>query len=164
MLKTVKDLPHIKFPIFILPSDDWYVTDKVLFLNGKVLDERNMPGKTLGIRRMQCHRSDLLELKKCLFTLPDLIQCKTKFFIDVKGNPFVYMKTINSRLKSYKIKRIEQKEIASLLWLYDIPSPFTIERPPIGEPEYVRMLHLNGVPWLAYDYTRSPIKDTYRRV
>lgn len=164
MLKTFKDLGKIKFPVFILPSDDWYLTDGVLFLNGKVLDERNMPGKSLGIRRLQCKRNDLLELKKAIFTVPDLIQCKTKFFIDRNGNPFIYMKTINSTLKSYRIKRIEKKEVASLLWLYENPSPFTIERPPVGEPEFVRMLHHKGVPWLVYDYMRSPIKDTYRRV
>lgn len=133
-------------------------------MDGKVIDEKNMPAKTLGVRRMQCGRSDLHPLKKAIFSLPDLIQCKTKNFIDRYGKPFSYMKTYNSRLKSYKIRRIERKEVASLLWLHGIPYPFTIERPPIGEPEYVRMLHLNGSPWLVYEYGRSPEKDTYRRV
>jgi hypothetical protein len=163
-LVTLKDLPKIRFPVFVLPSDDWYETDKVLFMDGKVIDEKNMPAETLGVRRLQCGRSDLLPLKKAIFNLPDLIQCKTKNFIDRYGKPFSYMKTYNSRLKSYRIRDIEKKEIASLLWLQGVPSPFTIERPPIGEPEYARMLHLNGSPWLVYDYGRSPEKDTYRRV
>ncbi len=164
MLVTLKELPKIRFPVFVLPSDDWFETDRVLFLDGKVVDEKNMPGKTLGIRRIQCHRSDLLPLKKAIFTIPELIQCKTKHFIDMFGKPFTYMKTYNSGLKSYKIKKIEQKETASLLWLHGVPSPFTIKRPPIGEPVYVRMLHLKGIPWLVYDYGRSPERDTYRRV
>lgn len=123
-----------------------------------------MPGKSLGVRRLQCQRSDLLPLKKAIFTIPDLIQSKTKNFIDRYGKPFTYMKTYNSRLKSYRIKHIERKEVASLLWLHGVPSPFTIERPPVGNPSFVRMLHLNGAPWLVYDYLRSPEKDTYRRV
>ncbi len=164
MLVTLKDLPKVRFPVFVLPSDDWYITDGVLFIDGKVVDEKNMPGKTLGVRRLQCGRSDLLPLRKAIFDIPGLIQCKTKNFIDVYGKPFVYMKTYNSRLKCYRIKLIQRKEVASLLWLHDVPSPFTIPRPPIGEPEYVRMLHLNGSPWLVYDYVRSAVKDTYRRV
>ncbi len=140
------------------------MTDRVLFLDGKVVDEKNMPGKTLGVRRLQCGRSDLMPLKKAIFTIPDLIQCKTKNFIDVYGKAFSYMKTYNSRLKCYGIKRIERKETASLLWLNGVPSPFTIPRPPIGDPIYVRMLHLNSAPWLVYDYLRLPVKDTYRRV
>ncbi len=164
MLVTLKELPKVKFPVFVLPSDNWHVTDGVLFLDNKVVDEKNMPGETLGVRRLQCGRRDLMPLKKAIFTIPDLVQCKTKNFIDMYGKPFIYMKTYNSRLKSYAIKRIEKKETASLLWLVGIPSPFTIPRPPIGEPSYVRMLHLNGAPWLVYDYIRSPTKDTYRRV
>jgi hypothetical protein len=164
VLVTLKDLPKIKFPVFVLPSDDWYETDKVLFMDEMVLDEKNMPAKTLGVRRAQCGRSDLYPLKKAIFSLPELIQCKTKNFIDRFGKPFSYMKTYNSRLKSYRIRKIEKKEVASLLWLQGVPTPFTIERPPIGNPLYARMLHLNGSPWLIYDYGRSPEKDTYRRV
>ena len=164
MLVTLKDLPKIRFPVFVLPSDDWFITDGVLFLDGLVVDEKNMPGKTLGVRRMQSQRTDLLPLRKIIFNIPELVQCKTKNFIDHYGKPFSYMKTYNSALKCYRISRIEKKEVASLLWLKGIPSPFTLQRPPIGEPEYVRMLHLNGSPWLVYDYMRSPVKDTYRRV
>lgn len=164
MLVTHKDLHKVKFPCFVLPSDDWHETDRVLFLNGLVVDEKNMPGKTLGVRRMQCHRKDMLPLKKAVLTIPDLIQCKTRFFIDKFGKPFVYEKSIRSALKSYRIKSIELKGSASLLWLHGIPSPFTIERPPIGEPEYVRILHYQNKPWLIYDYVRSASKATYRRV
>lgn len=164
MLVTYKDFKKLKFPVYVLPSDDWHETDGVLFLNGKVVDEKNMPAKTLGIRRLQSQRSDLLPLGKAVMGLPDLIQCKTKNFIDSKGKVFTYMKTLNSKLKSYPIRKIEKKEVASLLWLKGIPSPFTIERPPVGDPEYARVLHLFGEPWLVYEYTRSPEKDTYRRI
>jgi hypothetical protein len=129
-----------------------------------VVDEKNMPGETLGVRRVQSRRIDLLPLKKAVMTIPDMIQCKTKFFIDSNGMPFIYQKTYNSRLKCYKIKRVEQKDVASLLWLQGCSTPFTIPRPPMGNPPYVRILHYEGEPWLLYDYVRFPIKDTYRRV
>lgn len=123
-----------------------------------------MPGETLGVRRIQCGRADLLPLKKAALEIPDLLKNKTKFFIDIKGNPFIYEKTYNSRLKCYKIKRIDKKEVASLLWLEGCSQPFTIPRPPLNEPEYVRILHYEGEPWLLYDYVREMHKPTYRRV
>lgn len=164
MIKTFKDFHQLKFPLYILPSDDWYVQDGVLFLQEQVVDERNMPGETLGVRRLQCGRKDLLPLNKAVLDIPDLIHCRTKFFIDNKGTPFIYQKEEMSKLKAYKIKRIEQKEVASLLWVHEWPTPFTIPRPPFGKPQWVRFLHYKNAPWIVYDYLREPVKETYRKV
>lgn len=164
MIVTFQHFHNLKFPLFVLPSDDWWEQDRVLFLGNRVIDEKNMPGETLGVRRLQSHRKDLLPLTKAITSLPDLIQCKTKFFIDSEGNPFIYNKTYNSRLKTHRIKRIERKEIASLLWIEGVPSPFTIAHPPAGHPPFVRMLQYEGAPWIVYDYVRRQVKDTYRKV
>jgi len=136
----------------------------VLFLDGQVVDERNMPGKTLGQRRLQCGRKDLLPLKRAVVGLHDLLHAKQKTFIDSRGTPFVYEKTKSSKLKCYRIRSIEPKESASLLWLHGIDFPFTIPRPPLGDPAWARVLHLGPTPWLLYDYVSHPTKDTYRRV
>jgi hypothetical protein len=162
MIKTFKDFHTLKFPLYVLPSEDWYVIDRVLFINEQIVDERNMPGETLGLRRLQCGRKDLLPLTKAILSIPDLTHCRTKFFIDNAGKPFIYQKTISSKLKTYRIKRVDQKETASVMWLYDWPAPITVPRPP--EAEYVRMLHYQKAPWIVYDYVRQPVKDTYRRV
>jgi len=164
MIKTFKDFHNLQFPLFVLPSDDRWIQDGVLFIQNQVVDERNMPGKTLGTRRLQCGRKDLLPLNKAIMGIPDLIHARTKFFIDNYGRPFIYMKEETVKLKCYRIKRIDRKEVASLLWLYDWPSPFTIARPPSGSPEWVRFLHYKGAPWIIYDYVRQPVKDTHRRV
>jgi hypothetical protein len=165
MIVTFKDFHKLKFPLYILPSDDWYIVDGVLFLQEQVVDERRMPGETLGIRRLQCGRKDLLPLRKMVLGIPDLIQAKNKFFIDSSGYVFIYEKTLRSKLKAYRIKRVELKETKSLIWLYDWPTPFTVARPPAGDPEWVRFLHYQGSPWIVYDYVRPPLpKETYRRV
>ena len=164
MIVTLKDFPKLKFPLFVLPSDDWYLIDGVLFLSEQVVDERNMPGETLGIRRLQCGRRDLLPLTKMVSDLAELISCRTKFFIDSNGKPFIYVKERSCKIKTYRIKKIDLKETVSVLWVYDWPSPFTIARPPLRNPEWVRFLHYEGAPWIIYDYVRQPVKDTYRRV
>lgn len=164
MILTYKDLHTLRFPIYQVPSDNWYTLDGVLFLDDLVLDEKNMPGETLGIRRLQSARKDLVPIRKMLADLPSFIRAKKKFFIDSSGRPFEYVKTLRSKLKTYRIKKIEKKETASLLWLYGWPTPFTIPRPPANDPAFVRMLHIGEAPWLIYDYVRQPEKDTYRRV
>lgn len=89
---------------------------------------------------------------------------KGKCFIDNSGRPFIYEKTLSSKLKCYKIKKIEKKDTASLVWLYDVNTPFTIPRPPLDNPGWARILHLGPSPWMLYDYVSQPVKDTYRRV
>ena len=123
-----------------------------------------MPGKTLGIRRLQCGRKDLLPLKRAVNNIYALLQCKQKYFIDSNGKLFIYEKTLTSKLKCYPIKRIDKKDTASLLWLSGVNHPFSIPRPPINNPGWARVLHLGPSPWMLYDYVSRPTKDTYRKV
>jgi len=123
-----------------------------------------MPGQTLGLRRVQCGRTDLFKLKRAVLDVPTLLHTSAKAFIDSKGKPFVYEKTLSSRLSCYKISRIEGKNTASVLWLHGINFPFTIPRPPVGNPGWARVLHLGSSPWMLYDYVSRRNKDTYRRV
>lgn len=165
MYKQFKDIRTIKFPVFSLPSIDWYKMDGVLFINeGLVLDDTNMPGKTLGIRRLQCGRKDLCRLKAAYLKFQDMLASKHRFFIDSNGTPFIYERTVNSPLIYHKVKRIETKNTASILWLNAIPYPFTLEHPPYGNANWARVLYYKGGPWIVYDYAEERGKDSYRRV
>lgn len=148
----------------MLESCNWFSADGVLFLNGLVLDEKNMPGKTLGIRRVQCNRRDLYKLKKQLRDIPSLLRSKYKHFIDTNGFPFTYTKTVLVKLRTVKIKKIEKKDTASLMWLYDVQRPIILERPPINNVSWARILFLGSNPWLLYEYATNKMKDVYRKV
>jgi hypothetical protein len=137
----------------------------VLFLDGLVLDEKNMPGKTLGIRRLQSKRKDLYPLRRAFLTLAQFLNSRGyKHFVDSSGRPFTYDKTINCKLKCYRIKEIDKREDKSLLIIYGINYPITIERPPVHNPTWVRLLHIGDSPWQLYDYPLTKLKDTYKRV
>tara|TARA_B110000503_G_scaffold143081_1_gene242469 strand:+ start:1844 stop:2215 length:372 start_codon:yes stop_codon:yes gene_type:complete len=123
-----------------------------------------MEGKTLGIRRLQTPQEELLPLKKCLHTHIGLIKQRSRYFIDTKGNPFIYEKTILCSLKYYRIKKIEQKEVGSLLWVRDIKFPFPIPRPPCDGMLWAGILHLHGLPWLLYEYSEVKRKNTRRKI
>ena len=166
MIITYKDFHKLRFPLYPLNSENWYSADGVLFLDGLILDEKKMPGKTLGIRRLQGGRrkEELFPLTKAILSLGQLLSSKKKAFIDTTGYAFVYQKTYTSKLSAYRIKRIDKKDTQSLLWLYEINYPITIDRPPLNNPVYARLLHQNEEPWILYDYVREPPKPTYRRV
>ncbi len=154
----------IRFPAYPLDDSNWIITDGVVFYRGLVLDERNMPGKTLGTRRLQCVRKDLFPLKRAVTDTTGILQSRRKNFITCTGKLFTYEKTLTVPLKSYKIKDVDLKGEASLLWLHGVNTPMTIPRPPDPNYKWARVLELNSAPWLLYDYTKERQKLTHRKV
>lgn len=165
MYKYFKDVKNITFPVYRLPSTDWYRQDGVLFINnGKVLDDTNMPGETLGVRRLQCGRTDLQKLRVAYPDFLSMLQAKTNIFIDSKGKPFIYKRSINSPLIHHRVKFIEPKDDITIVKLERINSFFSIPRPPYGDPRYARVLYFKGYPWIIYDFAQERGKDSFRRV
>lgn len=163
MIKTYRDIPSIEFPVYRLPSSNVVLADGLLFLDGELIDDKNMPGKTLGHRRLQTpFHADLMRLRRGSYEVPYLL--KYKNFIDNNGIVFEYMKTKKEALKCFKIARVEPKETQSLLWLVDVPFPLVIPRPPEEKFPYARILCLNGSPWLIYDYVHEKSRDTTRKI
>lgn len=164
MIITYKEINKIQFPVFILPSGNWELVDGLLLIDNQIVDDKNMPGATLGIRRLQTHFTELVPLRHSIDSLIGILKQTTKYFIDSKGTPFIYQKTMNSSLKYYKIRKVELKEKASVLWLKDVNFPFTIPRPPPQETTWAGVLHIGGLPWLLYEYSEEKLKDTRRKV
>ena len=88
MYVTWKNFKHITFPVYRTPSDNWYSADGVLFMDGLVLDDKNQPGKTLGVRRLQTHFSKLVPLPKAYESILALIKNPKGPYIDTAGNAF----------------------------------------------------------------------------
>ena len=93
MTYTYKDVLRVTFPVFQLPSDNWSCSDGLLFIENQIVDDRNMRGDSLGIRRLQTPHKNLLPLKKSLLNLTGIIKQNTPTFIDSNGFPFIYEKT-----------------------------------------------------------------------
>ena len=165
MIVTYKEVrKNVNFPAFILPSDNWDVVDGLVLVDNILVDDRNMPGDTLGVRRMQTPIPDKLPLKKAVETPLGLIKSGKKHFIDNEGKLFTYEKTRMCKLKYYKIKKIVNKHNASLLWVYTVKTPFTIPRPPEPSFKWVGILEYRGSPWMLYEYSYERKKDTRRKI
>ena len=164
MIVTYRQISQIAFPVFRLPSGNWQLIDGLLFLDHLIIDDRNMPGRTLGARRLQTEHENLVPLKHCLDSHLAIIKQGTRYFVDNNGKPFIYEKTKLCSLKYYKIRKVEQKTVASILWLKDLRRPFTIPRPPPSECTWAGLLHLNGLPWMLYDYSEEQQANGRRKV
>lgn len=164
MVITHKTLHKVRFPVYALPSGNWDKADGLLFLDGKLVDDKNMPGDSLGIRRIQTPHKELHSLRKQIISHQGILKQKWKHFIDSNGIPFIYEKTTLCKLSYYKIRRIDRKEVASVLWLKGIPSPFTVPRPPEDGMLWAGVLHYHGLPWLLYEYSETKKPDTRRKV
>lgn len=164
MVIQYKNINKVRFPVYAMTSDDWHITDGLLFLEGKILDDRNMPGDTLGIRRLQTPHKTLVRLAHQIDDMRGLLKSNQKTFIDTNGIPFIYEKTEFCKLKYYKIKSILKKESCSLLYLYGVKNPFRVPRPPASEIQYAGVLHYGNLPWILYEYSEERQKDTRRKV
>jgi len=164
MVITYKTLNRIAFPAFPLPSSNWEEQDGLLFLENKLLDDRNMKGKTLGKRRLQTPFKELFPLKAAATNPTGLIKHGQSAFIDNEGKTFLYEKTHSSSLKYYKIRKVEHKNSASVVWLKGVNFPFKIPRPPHADTSWAGVLHLGGIPWMLYEYSEFKKSDTRRKV
>ena len=164
MVIGFRSIPKISFPVFLLDSENWEEYDGILFLDNKVLDDRNQDGNTLGARRMQTPHKNLQELKYMVEYPNGLLKQRTKYFIDNSGRPFIYEKTTMLPLKYLKISKVELKDTATLIRVKGHNAPFTVPRPPEVGFTWAGILHVQGLPWMLYEYSETKLKDTRRKV
>ena len=164
MIITFSSLDKVAWPIYLLPHEDWSFSDGLMFFEGVVVDDRNMEGETLGVRRLQTTYPSLWPLKRQVDTMQGMLKQNTKCFIDSKGRPFIYEKTTMCSLKWLRIKKKELREEYCLLWIEGVSTPFSVPRPPEATMAFAGILHFKGLPWVLYEYSDVRKKNTWRKV
>ena len=155
---------NIDFPVFVLHTDNIELIDGILWIDNQVLDDTNMLGITLGMRRLQSPMRGLYPLKYMLENETDLLHHQGKFYIDSSGVFFTKNKTTNTKLKYHKIMRVEKKITTSQLWIKDCPFPFTLKRPLPENASWAGILYKQGIPWILYDLSEEKKKDSWRKI
>jgi len=56
------------------------------------------------------------------------------------------------------------KDSATLIRVKGHNSPFTVPRPPEVGYTWAGVLHVQGLPWMLYEYSETKLKDTRRKV
>ena len=157
-------LDDIKFPVYVIGTEDIETVDNVIFAEGRIVDDKNMSGKTIGKRRLETDLPNLYPLKYMIKSKVGLIKHRGYMYIDSKGTLFSYKKQKFFPLKYHKIRRVDMKDVASLLWLENINFPIEIERPPAEEYTWAGIIWKGTIPWFFYEYSTERKKDTRRKV
>jgi len=161
---TYRDLTKVTYPAYPLDIDNTQLLDGLLFLDGQIVDDRNMPGKTLGLRRLQSPMKNLYPLNKGALDLVSIIRRPSGSYIDSLGKMFTYTKTKFVSLKYSKIRKVEAKDTHSVLWISGFNFPFKIPRPPNPKFTWAGILYVNGYPWQLYSYSETKVKDSIRKI
>ena len=101
----------IKFPVFVLHTDEIMSVDGILWIENQVLDDTNMKGETLGIRRLQTPMTSIYPLKSMIKNIRNYLDHQGKYYIDSRGRWFRKIKSTKAELKYHKIKRVDRKSV-----------------------------------------------------
>lgn len=152
----------MKFPVYSLGTEDFYIRDGLLLVNDLVIDDRNQPGDTLGKRRLQTpHKKRRLSIVYEEFL--DIVKQNPSVLIDNNGDIFSYNKTKFEKVKSIRIVRKDLEDTHSRIWLRGVNFAFIVKQPPLAM-NWAQVLHLNSRPWLLYGLSEDKLKDSNRKI
>ena len=157
-------LENIRFPLYVVHSDEVLRRDGVLWVDGAVLDDTNVHGESLGERRLRTPLKNMYDLKHQIDNFGGLIKHRGRFYIDSNGKFFIYEKSKKATLKYHLIRKVEQKDIVTLIWIQNIPFPFEVPRPPHRTELYAGILYISGKPAYLYELSSKKCKDTWRKI
>jgi len=116
------------------------------------------------MRRLQTPMRSLYPLRYQLDDEVAMMKHRGKHFIDSNGVYWYDEKTTTTTLKYHKIRKVEKKDIATVIWLKDIPFPFIEARPPSAGTSWAGILYKKGIPWKIWEFCEEKKKDTWRKI
>lgn len=162
-LKTVQNYHTINFPVYKIPTEP-VEKDGLVFSEGRLIDDTNMSGTTLGHRRLHSpHKMSSLSSHRQ--GIVDLIKDSTsteEWYIDSFGKPLRYRKTTITKLICHKIKKVMYRDTYSIVLVNGVNFPILLPNPPKGT--YAQMLYFAGHPWKLYDTSYEDLPITHKKV
>lgn len=142
--------------------------DEDLKFTFRVLDDKNMKGDSLGVRRLHvmANGQRLHRLGKAIFFLGDLIKIakRNTYFIDTNGRIFQYKKSQRAKLHFKKLTQIIPIPTGgAILEVEGIPSRFKCLLQPKTLELYAGVLEM-GMSHILYGIYEQPYKSSWRMV
>lgn len=165
----IKIISEIKFPIYGITKKyrRLWNENNVLFIETEsgiyVIDNKNIPGKTLGTRRLRL-KADKYRLKKIILNAEQLLRSKYIHFIDSLGTLFEYKRTTMVPLKYHEVINSTIYENKIVLDLKGVSyRPVLRHKPDAYGIKYVGLLH-TSMGLIPYEYSTTYKKDTRRKI
>ena len=128
----------IHYPIYII-SEEPEEIDGLLLIGDQIVDDKNMPGETLGLRRLQTPMKSKYPLRYQIDDEIGMMKHRGKHFIDSNG-------------------------VVVVFWFKDVPFPFIEARPPETGMSWAGILYKKGIPWKIWEFCEEKKKDTWRKI
>jgi hypothetical protein len=157
-------LSDIQFPVYVVHTDDVVSRDGILWCEGQVIDDKNVSGKTIGKRRLSTPYKNLYSLRIMLEDYLSMFKHGGKNYVDSSGKFFRYEKSMKANLIYKKIRRVEKKDVLTLVWVDSVPFPFEVKRPPQLQFKYAGILYINKQPSYLYNFSTDMKKTTWRKI
>lgn len=142
-------LKNLRFPIYPLPKNEYRIEqNKILVtmpsMKEYILDDKSLPGDTLGIRRLQIDKDKLYPLKKSINDVGNfLLYTKLyKQFLDSNGRFFKYEAKTKVPLIYRKIVHKIPYKGGTMLSLDKIHCPIWYYRDVEPDKEYAALLRI----------------------
>ena len=101
-------LEDIRFPLYVVHSDEVMRRDGILWIDGAVLDDTNVEGQSIGERRLRTPLKNMYDLKHQIDNFGGLIKHRGRFYVDSNGKFFIYEKSVKADLKYHLIPLLLQ--------------------------------------------------------
>lgn len=176
------NLMEISYPVFCLGKDRpqtengvvLYITrtrqedSEELITTYKIVDDKNVEGNTLALRRLRLLREGvpLKKISRTVFFLGDLVKVATSamWFIDSAGVVFRYVKHTRTKLEFKKIKNVINISTGgAIIEVEGIPSRFKSLFAPKPSEIYAGVLKY-GVSYILYGFYMEQFQDTWRLI
>jgi hypothetical protein len=165
-------LNNFSWPIYSISSDTRiWEENNVLYLTTAfgvkyILDNKNLSGNTLGVRRLRLRKlgtDKLYTFKGIYCTMYDVFSSKHKIFIDSKGELLTLTKKTRRTLIYKKVIGTWPGEEGHLMCQCEDVFPY-IEIPflPKVMPKYLGLLRINH-DYVLYELSDTKKKDTWRK-
>ncbi len=179
--ETLTLLQKISFPVYKLGREKpeiengrafyYYrksVEEGVNEYSYQVLDDKNVKGDTLALRRLGMKAKDitLRKLSKAIFFIGDMIKIADgiTWFIDSSGFIFQYKKHKLAKLKFYRIKKlIPISSGGCLVEIYNELARYKSLYYPTPDKAYVGILEFDGMR-LLYGFYQTEMRSSIRKV
>lgn len=175
-------LQAITWPVFKLSEKEPNRKDGLVFfhteyidennessLNLKLVDDKSLPQKTLGLRRLALQKDPKVKLHRistAIYFLADLIKLAkaTTWFIDNSGKVFQWKKYARAKLITKKIKQVLPADgIGCVLEVEGLSQRFKCLQRPQDFHQYAVFLVINQM-YILYGLSDTTRKDSWRLV
>lgn len=173
------NIKDIKWPVYLVgKSSHIYEESGITWIDhyGKtsIIDNINLKGDSIGIRRLQIPKEDRYIFKKTLFIFPELIEetrkrlISDRYFVDSTGKLFKYLKKKMHQLICRKVINTKKYSTYVLVKVsgldnnFEIPNTYWSNYSNLTEV-YLILLLVNNI-YVLYDIDTIEHKDTWRKV